>query len=324
MRRRIPHRAPRIAHGGFTLAELLVTITIIGILASLMLAAVQATRSSARVAKTKATIAKLHSIIMPMYESYRTRRVPIRTAGMNPKDAARLRLVVLRDLMRMEMPDRWSDVLNPPLVAGVRRPSLQLAYARSYTSNTSTTYGSAECLYLIVTIGNPEARERFSESEIGDADGDGNPEFIDGWGNPIYFLRWAPAFNDSDLQPNIVPPGQLGQVSWNDPSLDPLKANAAESDHDPFDPYKIDRGAWRLVPLIVSAGPDGIYDISFSVLVDGSSGNQIPYEYRGDVYAHGIGLPADLDNTSVTATEPKNGQLDHYDNIHNHRIQAQR
>ena len=45
----------------------------------------------------------------------------------------------------------------------------------------------------------PEAREQFNESEIGDVDEDGCPEFIDGWGRPIMFLRWAPGFR-SDLQ----------------------------------------------------------------------------------------------------------------------------
>ena len=62
---------------GFTLVELLVTITIIGMLAGMMLGALQMARNSAREAATKATIAKLNSIIMQRYESYMTRRVPI-------------------------------------------------------------------------------------------------------------------------------------------------------------------------------------------------------------------------------------------------------
>ena len=40
----------------------------------------------------------------------------------------------------------------------------------------------------------PEAMSQFGENEIKDLDGDHWPVFIDGWGNPIMFLRWAPGF----------------------------------------------------------------------------------------------------------------------------------
>ena len=60
----------------------------------------------------------------------------------------------------------------------------------------------------------PEAKTMFSGSEIADVDGDGWKMFIDGWGNPIGFLRWAPgADRDSDLRRDS------GHVVY-DPSLD--------------------------------------------------------------------------------------------------------
>ena len=42
----------------------------------------------------------------------------------------------------------------------------------------------AECLYMIImnACGDGEARTLFPESSIGDTDGDGAPEFLDGWG----------------------------------------------------------------------------------------------------------------------------------------------
>jgi hypothetical protein len=58
-------------------------------------------------------------------------------------------------------------------------------------------FQGAECLYLIATLGIVDelgGREQFSDSSIADKDEDGFKEFIDGWGNPISFLRSAPGF----------------------------------------------------------------------------------------------------------------------------------
>ena len=57
-------RSRAMRRRAFTLVELLVTITIISILAGMILGALHAARNSAREAATKATIAKLNTIIM--------------------------------------------------------------------------------------------------------------------------------------------------------------------------------------------------------------------------------------------------------------------
>lgn len=322
-------RSPRFA---FTLVELLVVMVVIGILAGVVLGALNAARETARVAKTKATIVKLDKIISEKYESYLTRRLPITTQGATPVRAAAVRLLALRDLMRLEMPERFRDITQAPITGTtlqsnwpnaalygflstnytpITRPSLSQAYLRRYNAATkkTPTYESAECLYMIVTVGDPEARSQFSDSEIGDADGDDLPEFHDAWGNPIQFLRWAPSFTDSAIQSN-----------------DP------ENDHDPFDANRLElsitamppRGA-RLVPLIYSAGPDGIYGID-------QAANYIfaasPYSYepiRNELAGNPAGyfLAAGKPNVSVTGPATvQHDQSDHLDNIHNHRLEV--
>jgi len=344
---------------------LLVVVTIIGMLASIALAALSQARGTARVAKTKSTIAKLNDAVIARYAAYSTRRVPVKTSG-SPTAVARKRLAAIRQLMRLEMPERESDITggtsgdpdflsndpNDPVeiwnwdgtssLGTMSRPALSRAYLRRLTDNppnpSNSTYMSAELLYLIVTLGDPEARDKFMSNEIGDADGDGWPEFVDGWGNPIYFLRWAPGFNDSDVQPNVISSSDLSSGSsisdiWKSASVLTARQEAAQNDHDPFDSRKIDMSAdptdaddpprgWRLIPFICSAGPDGIYDISFTVTVQDSGGNDVAYTYRGNPCRSAIGIPQDTDNTSVTAPGDSNGSLDHYDNIHNHRIEA--
>lgn len=353
------------------MVELLVTITIITILAGVVLGALNAARQSARQDKTRATIAKINHFVMEMYDSYRTRRVPINTAGLAPPLAAQVRLAALRDTMRMEMPDRWSDIFAPPLtmiVGGntysVPVPAVCEAYRRQIRAkfpgltdaqilNALTTdpvyrnHGSAECLFMIVTMRNAEAREQLNESDIGDVNANGFREFLDGWGNPIQFLRWAPGFNDSDVQPSVmVTDSQTVGVPTANPQLAVFlnaRTRAIQDDHDPFDPRRVDirpdpnnaghlLGAWRVVPLIFSAGPDGIYDLSGTAATSLAPSTTTPPLYPYDQYPPSnpcsvyydatrnvdfmIGSPVDYQKTSPPY------ECRHYDNIHNHRLEV--
>lgn len=290
------------SRSAFTLIELLVTITIIAMLAAVGLGALHAARQTARESKTKALIAKLDQVVSQRYSSYVTRRVPISSRGLQPTQAAQIRLDALRDLMRMEMPERWNDILCPPIplrfdggsAKPLREPTLYRRYNLQFTQAQSAliaqglsekealkrlaTYGPAECLYMILSIGGSEAMEHFRDSEIGDADEDGLPEFHDAWGRPIMFLRWAPGFTPiSDIQ-----------------------SGDATEDHDPFDSRRVDRQAYRLMPLVYSAGRDHQYDLAVTS----------DYVYRGDPYASGDGAPFDEDGDG----------LGHLDNIHNHHM----
>jgi prepilin-type N-terminal cleavage/methylation domain-containing protein len=265
--------------------------------------------------------------------------------------AAFIRLVALRDIMRMEMPSRLNDVIDPPIFANAAftaactsfgcgplmgppppsggqwppgqeagRPALsKMYYARYQAALTRTLakypdqsatvsyrdqgtdrigrYDSSECLYMIVMLSSPDAASQFHGSEIGDTDDDGLPEFLDGWGDPIKFFLWAPGFTSSDLQTSFATAAPSDMQS------------AAEYDHDPFDTHQVDIYGWRLVPLIYSAGRDGIYDLNLG-LVDTTDPNYPFYHYSGSPYFNRsgvfnqIGLPTPLPNISPMATDP--------------------
>jgi prepilin-type N-terminal cleavage/methylation domain-containing protein len=295
----------------FTLIELLVTITIIGILAAMSMGALQVARESARETATKATIAKLNSIIMRRYESYMNRRVPISTVGLTPRQAAMNRLYAIRDMMRMEMPDRADDIVQNPITLpntasngskSIPAPALRQRYLTYYYAHKAgwdkdDTCISPECLYLLVSMGEPEDMSLFTGSEIGDTNGNGWLEFLDGWGRPIFFLRWAPGFSSySDIQ-----------------------VADATNHHDPFDPRRSDLNAYQLFPLIYSAGPDGKPGLNLSggfnfATATGSTGIIGDIFNMTDNNFTKIGSPSD-DSGKGTLTNFR-------DNITNHHIEA--
>jgi prepilin-type N-terminal cleavage/methylation domain-containing protein len=285
-----PSPQPR---AGLTLIELLIVITIISMLTALVIGVATVAGETSREQHTKHVVERLHTLLMDYYGTLKTRRVRLResdpstTNGIEaqisvkyPNDAKKqgqavkeARLYAMREMLLLEVPDRWSDVLlsdvgpssGPPSTTALAplylagRTDLSNVYLRRYlglVGRTNTLTGNpntaeeikrnqgAECLYMIITTacGDGEARTLFGESTIGDSDGDGAPEFVDGWGHPVNFIRWPSGF-DSQIQLNA---NQLGST-W---------SKAAAGDHEPFDLFRQDALAFRLVPLIFSPGRD--------------------------------------------------------------------
>lgn len=190
---------------------------------------------------------------------YEIERSALGIAAGSPRLAAWKRLVQRRGMMVHEMPDQWVDVRQPDYPADPADPvrstdgpagtpviDRYLRHVDAMVDHTDPsrstreqvlaglgrTAASAETLHLFVALGGFEtdALEPFRDDEIGDVDGDGAPEFLDGFGRPIHFLRWAPGA---------------------------AQALGVQAGGDPFDPYRLGgTGTFPLTPLIVSAGPD--------------------------------------------------------------------
>ena len=199
------------------------------------------------------------------YETYRTRRIPLNLSGQNPNQVATIRMQAIRDLMRMEMPERWVAITAAPKAASLKSPSLQRTYQAKYNANhpnATSDHQQAKCLYLWVMTAMPEAKGLFRPEEIADVDKDGWKCFVDGWGNPIGFLRWA-----------------TGATAWSDIQIDDTAGSNLH--HDPFDPTLIQNGqntqpstspyrklkaAYHLYPLIFAGVlskvqlPNGLFD----------------------------------------------------------------
>ncbi len=122
-------RSASVFRPSFTLIELLVAISIIGIMAGMVLYAVLGAQTDARVARTRGTIQKINEIVLQKWEEYRYKPVNVQLPSdlkipipgsvpprspVSPRESARLRMIILRDAMRMEMPDRITDLIYEP------------------------------------------------------------------------------------------------------------------------------------------------------------------------------------------------------------------
>jgi prepilin-type N-terminal cleavage/methylation domain-containing protein len=255
---------------GFSLVELLVSITIILVLMALTGAAVSATRGSQKKQATQALIAKLDAIIQRQWESYSSRHVSsermVNTPGfaaIADRSAGRA-WYVRRNIITADLPDRWSDVaylasntdyLNPtqpnPLFPSANLTAAQRAYVAIWRSRASAPptdqHGGAECLFLVIMQGGVAACLECAElggSDIGDKDGDGAPEFLDAWGNPIQYILWPSAVE--------LPPGSGTRFFSGSRELCPPFAPSSN-------PNVSLSPTLGMKPLIYSAGRDGEY-----------------------------------------------------------------
>ena len=190
---------------GFTLVELLVVLVIIGMLASMVSFAMFRSMQAAREAKTQALIAKLHNVIARHWDTFETGQPP---SGMT-----------VAQWMADEMPCTKAEFENSQIFKLLFDVDDDNQISDS-ESPISPSDADAQCLYQIVLQIADDDLDRinlFSENETKDlitvdSDGDGTPDtgdgtpdyFIDGWGQPIGFIREPSGFTDSDI--NDPPP----------------------------------------------------------------------------------------------------------------------
>jgi prepilin-type N-terminal cleavage/methylation domain-containing protein len=127
--------------------------------------------------------------------------------------------------------DNWAEGVP----ANGNNSALVLGNLGRHTHNTAR----AETLYAILVegtgpLGSIFDRDDFTDKEVQDTDGDGMPEFVDAWGQPIQFFRW-PLYYHSDLQrgQNISPDASIAQ-QWD--LIPPYMSMFEQREQNPLDP----------------------------------------------------------------------------------------
>lgn len=218
--------SPRSRRAAFTLIELLIVIAVLALLISLVISVARGVIGSAKAAATKATMQKVNDLLMKRvaaFERYCDAQDKL-ASSVSPSYVSRKLNYNVYQTVRQgyqalggtgEIPDSYwasNSIYRPALLLLARKAYFKqmfpqsLAELRMDTSwpsddeelgkiNTSGSTEHAEVLYLSLTkldsFGvEATAIDQFKSDELKDTDGNGIPEFIDGWGNPIRFYRW--------------------------------------------------------------------------------------------------------------------------------------
>lgn len=411
-----PPPTPPSVRSGFTLIEVMVVIAILLILAVVTIGLVGWVQGDMKRQQTERTIRHLEQALIDILESpsldvggearlskwYNPPFVQLAPNDLQRNDIQELReeaeasctAHLYHDRLRLYMPQS-SDEIAPGIGLQIKSPVIT-TIARQETPGVQSFYpkglSNAEYLYCVIANLNPSALSGIQSRELGDVDSNGHPEFLDGWGRPIRFMRCAPALTDSRYQPNVldginipVSPdndkleanlwptrpafddnGKEDGVTWASPdhltvnqwktpgsrlvrnmrvAVNPSDAKKLDNpDHEP-DPEKdpprerwtfFSAREWRTYPLVVSAGPDGKFDLSFITPTvaplspnpkasprkkashpDGGGADPDdmrdwqPLFFIYTPFSVPAGIPVDTDN---------DGELNHYDNISNHNL----
>jgi len=195
----------RNRRSGFTLIEILVVVTIIAVLAALSLKVIGSTMDLARDASTKTTLNKIQGLLnsraqaldrLQQRNGYLTGSTEFTQFAVKVSGGdTNLQQIVARKLLQIKyFPQSRADFKS--LYGGtIQQIYPNLNPGGSVFLPGSPNLSNEEILYDFLTQENviggvPIGSDAFNAAEVQDKNGNGLPEFIDGWGTPIRFYRW--------------------------------------------------------------------------------------------------------------------------------------
>lgn len=215
------------------MVELLIVLTIIGILFSISFVVYGAAVESARVEATRTTIRQLDSALQERLDAFQ--RINLKSqaqvfklryeavgtnspATIPPQFDAIAEIIVRKDRFKAAFPQREEDLYGLDGAPGGGDDAPLLAYWTPSGSHTPETE-SSELLYLALTKGSVFGQsslgiDRINANHIADTDDDGLLEFVDEWGAPLRFYGWTTSL--------VRPGGNLANID-----LDVFRASAA-------------------------------------------------------------------------------------------------
>jgi prepilin-type N-terminal cleavage/methylation domain-containing protein len=285
--------SPLPRRGGFTLVELLVVIAIIAVLAALVAGTAFTVIEGQRASRTEDTMRNLDKMLHQHWhkvvEDAKGEQPSDATLALANNDTTLAQVLWVKFRLMEAFPQSFAEINNPwvysnpgagnaayiPLAMRKYNDSYKKGIAAMSASHQPGTE-SASCLYLILRVNRGSQLDEQNLAQfIGDTDGDGVKELIDGWGNPLTFIRF-PIGTTTTTSP-VMTAALLAEIN----TLNPAKTTArGKNSGDPDDPdgvlqqnnwfntgsgkfftanvHKVSATQPYFTPVIISNGRDGI------------------------------------------------------------------
>jgi prepilin-type N-terminal cleavage/methylation domain-containing protein len=212
-----------VYRAGFTLVELLVVISIIGVLAALSAAAAFRLSGASQKQFTRKTMTRLESRFKQQkaYVADRAREQSVtgNVLALAGNDRERAKVLLMKLWFKKYFPTSFAEALNP--AQGYITPApAYVTYLQGYgivaggPPQPPQPHESAACLYMILRHGPETAGEDDTSFAGATKVINGVPCLVDSWGNPLLYCRWPtgdPATGISPVNPQGFQPG------FNDP-----------------------------------------------------------------------------------------------------------
>jgi type II secretory pathway pseudopilin PulG len=274
----------------FTLVEILVVIGIILLLMALSIAAVMKVKQARERKLTQSSINSLYTAFNSHWNAtidtakqqtgnYGPGSAVYQMAG---QDINRARVIWIKMCLAQQFPARYSEALAP--CGG--NIAAEASYGKILSTKTNPNYNpsktnpateSAACLLMALTArdrrGVNVSKDYLGSLQMQDTDGDGIPEIVDNYGNPIVFVRWPLPTDTTQSDGNYLminswdatyatekfhdsqdPIGTLQAPNWTG------SATYQSAVHPLSAPYP----SLYVVPVIISAGPDGVLGLNWT------------------------------------------------------------
>ncbi len=310
-------RSARRARRGFSLVEILLVIGLIAFLTAAIVAVVPRVANAAKTAATRATIKKVDEMLNDRINGFRrwiqkqdqiagsgapsyVSQATLAAVGYNVPKA---KVIAVKQLFQQNFPQTYSELPQ----------AIQTANPRGASHLPVTD--SAECLYLILTQGalfdtEPPSAADLKAIEIADTDGDGIPEIVDAWGQPLRYYRWPTrlvrpaAYSSSNNLGHLNNPGPLDEVvqqpiSTPPPPVlippSPLSLAMVGAMPRPSLPVWAASHAYNLGDKVVSGNTSSDYCVIYQCVVAGTSNTTSPFtgtQIVGSSVTDGTSTPA--------------------------------
>ncbi len=159
------------------------------------------------------------------------------------------------------------------------------ANLKAHQHNTARS----ETLYAILVegvgpLGSVFSRDDFSDREVKDTDGDGLPEFVDAWGQPLQFFRWPLLYHTDTQRGQVIdywdytqaPPQSEAIELFNPPYRSPFEAR----EQDPLDPnQQLMAPAWWSSSAQAANPSSPFASLGGTAGSVGGSGGVVAFEY---------------------------------------------